>query len=100
MGAEFETPHEFKAGDTISAEMMNELFGYIKNSQQSIISSDIVGTWSCQIYSGDNGCNEWTTGTDSLYYYTTGTITFVDDGDGTYSYQTTKQHIIFDYPIS
>ena len=25
MGADYETPHEFKSGDTISAEMMNEL---------------------------------------------------------------------------
>ena len=35
MGAGYETPHEFKAGDTISAEMMNELFEYIKNGQKS-----------------------------------------------------------------
>ena len=33
-GAEFETPHEFSAGDTISAEMMNELFEYIKLLKQ------------------------------------------------------------------
>ena len=26
MGADYETPHKFKAGDTISAEMMNEIF--------------------------------------------------------------------------
>ena len=28
MGADFETPHEFSAGDTISADMMNEIFDY------------------------------------------------------------------------
>ena len=86
--ADYETPHEFSAGDTISADMMNELFGYINNTQKSIVSSEIVGTWSCQSYSGHSSCNSWTSGTDSLYYYKTGTITFSDDGDGTFSYTT------------
>ena len=36
MGDDFETPHEFKAGDTLSAEMMNELFEYIKNAQKMV----------------------------------------------------------------
>ena len=40
MGADFETPHEFKAGDTLSAEMMNELF-YIKQSKNFL--HDLVG---------------------------------------------------------
>ena len=49
MGADFETPHEFKAGDTISAEMMNELFEYIKNAQKMVKFSDLIGTWGCTI---------------------------------------------------
>ena len=49
LGAEFETTHEFKSGDTISAEMMNELFENIKLSKTVILSSDLVGTWSCKV---------------------------------------------------
>ena len=30
IGGDFETPHRFSAGDTISADMMNEIFDYIK----------------------------------------------------------------------
>ena len=37
MGADFETLHEFKAGDTISAEMINELFEYIKKKNKRLI---------------------------------------------------------------
>ena len=48
MGADFEIPHEFKAGDTISAEMMNEIFKMIKNTVTGYkFNSDILGSWSC-----------------------------------------------------
>ena len=32
--ADYETPHEFSAGDTISADMMNEIFDYIKQKNK------------------------------------------------------------------
>jgi len=98
MGADFEIPHEFKAGDTISAEMMNEIFEYIKNAQRMVKTSELVGTWSCTITaystSGEsscctNVCNQLTKKTGiNYYYYNNGTIVFSDDGDGTYSYIT------------
>ena len=34
--ADYETPHEFSAGDTISADMLNELFNNIKLSKTAI----------------------------------------------------------------
>ena len=88
-GAEFETAHEFSAGDTISADMMNELFENIKLSKTVILSSDLVGTWSCKVsvrYSNNN-VSDWTVDSDSLYNQLTSEITFSADGDGTYSYQ-------------
>ena len=88
-GAEFETTHEFSAGDTISADMMNELFENIKLSKTVILSSDLVGTWSCKVsvrYSNNN-VSDWTVDSDSLYNQLTSEITFSADGDGTYSYQ-------------
>jgi len=89
MGADFETTHEFKSGDTISADMMNELFENIKLSKTNILSSDLVGTWSCKVsvrYSNNN-VSDWTVDSDSLYNQLTSEITFSADGDGTYSYQ-------------
>ena len=96
IGADFETPHEFKSGDTISAEMMNEIFDYIKNAQKMILPSDLVGTWSCNFHTNGTSCtnSNWTNGTDSLYTYGSGTITMSDDGDGTYSYTTQPTNFI------
>ena len=90
MGADFDTSHNFSAGDTISADMMNELFENIKLSKTVILSSDLVGTWSCKVsvrYS-NNHVSDWTVDSDSLYNQLTSEITFSADGDGTYSYQT------------
>ena len=50
MGADYETPHEFKSGDTISAEMFNELFEYIKLKNKKLTVDDLVGNWSCSKY--------------------------------------------------
>ena len=47
--AEETIPHTFSAGDTISADMMNEIFQKIKNVTGGFSSGeDIVGTWSCK----------------------------------------------------
>jgi len=95
MGADSETPFEFKAGDTISADMMNEIFDYINNSNKMITASELIGTWSCSLNARSSSCAvddtitwDWTIGTDSLYRYNTGTLVMIDDGDGTYSYTT------------
>ena len=99
MGADFETIHEFKSGDTISADMMNELFENIKLSKTVILSSDLVGTWSCKVsirYSSSHATG-WTADSDSLYQKLTSTITFIADGDGTYSYESTAPNPFFAY---
>ena len=91
LGSEFDTPHTFSAGDTISADMMNEIFDNIKLSKTVILSSDLVGTWSCKVsilYSNNN-TSSWTADSDSLYDQLTSELTFSADGDGTYSYQST-----------
>ena len=98
LGGDFETPHEFKSGDIISAEMMNELFDYIKNANKMISASELIGTWSCMRYTMNNECKTpalgtWTVGTDSLYRYNSGTLVMIDDGDNTYSYTTSIPNI-------
>ena len=93
-GAEFDTPHTFSAGDTISADMMNEIFDYIKNANKMITASELLGTWSCEVYTQTSGCAAYTSlGTDSLYRYNSTTLVMTDDNDGTYSYTSTIPNI-------
>ena len=89
MGADFETIHEFKSGDTISADMMNELFENIKLSKTIILSSDLVGTWSCKVSVSYSNTHDpgWTDDSDNLSSTLISELTFSADGDGTYSYQ-------------
>jgi hypothetical protein len=88
-GAEFETAHEFSSGDTISADMMNELFENIKLSKTVILSSDLVGTWSCKVSVSYSNTHDpgWTDDSDNLSSKLISELTFSADGDGTYSYQ-------------
>ena len=50
IGGDFDPPHTFSCGDTISADMMNEIFDYIKNANKMITASELLGTWSCEVY--------------------------------------------------
>ena len=86
LGLDSETPHEFKAGDTISADMMNEIFDYINNANKMISASELIGTWSCSLYTAPTGECTWTVGTESLHEHSSSTLVMIDDGDGTYSY--------------
>ena len=106
IGGDFDTPHTFSAGDTISADMMNEIFDYIKNSNKMISASDLIGTWSCLLYTTTGECTtantqlaedkKWDNGTgDPLYIYNSSTLEMIADNvsggttpDGTYSYTT------------
>ena len=106
IGGDFDTPHRFSAGDTISADMMNEIFDYIKNANKMISASDLIGTWSCLLYTTTGECTtantqlaagkKWDNGTgDPLYVYNTNTLEMIADNvsggttpDGTYSYTT------------
>ena len=97
-GAEFDTPHTFSAGDTISADMMNEIFDYIKNTNKMISASELIGTWSCLLYTRSSECRTagWDNATDGVilpYVHNTDNITLIDDGDGTYSYTTPVPNI-------
>ena len=97
-GAEFDTPHTFSAGDTISADMMNEIFDYIKNANKMISASELIGTWSCLLSTTKSECRTagWDNATDGVtlpYVYNTDNITFIDDEDGTYSYTTPVPNI-------
>jgi hypothetical protein len=90
---DFETTHTFAAGDIISADMMNELFEYIEDSNKTITAADIVGNYSCtsrNIFltnASYSSCKTYN-GDEGLYITQSGTITFSADGDGTHTYTT------------
>lgn len=98
LAKDYETPHEFKPGDVISADMMNEIFEKIQSTEKEISSNDLVGTWNCkwttQKTSWFNELSGASTDQDNLVQWRTDAVTFTDDGDGTFSF-TTSQYDIF-----
>ena len=88
--AEEMIPHSFSAGDTISADMMNEIFQKIKNVTEGFSSgADIVGTWSCTRSSIESNCSSssiYSADSNGISYTASGTLSLVNDGDGTYSW--------------
>jgi hypothetical protein len=91
--ADYDTAHTFAAGDVISADMMNELFDYIKQSKQAVTAENLLGTYSCtsRTHFQDSGsyssCKTFN-GEEGLDITQSGTITFSADGDGTHTYTT------------
>jgi hypothetical protein len=85
---DFSFGNEFKEGDIISADVFNEVFGYIEQSANVISAADLVGDWTCLnfvanddlVRSGD------TIDPQNFYAYKMISLTFTDDGDGTYSW--------------
>lgn len=92
--ADYATPHKFKAGDVISAEAFNEIFEVIEKTNKTLTTADIVGTYDVTHYLYvPSACFPLTNVTwdgDNILGVRKDTLTIYDDGDGTYSYQTTN----------
>jgi len=98
IGGDYDTPHTFSCGDTISADMMNEIFDYIKNANKTISASELIGTWSCLLSTTKSECRRagWDNATDGRilpYVYNTDTLVMIDNDNGTYSYTTPVPNI-------
>ena len=98
---DYETAQRFKEGDTISAEVLNDILDRMELSLKTTISSDLLGTWdlvqtTCAGGGGLGNCTEigratgFSADKDNLYKQRTDTVTFTDDGDGTYSLSQTN----------
>lgn len=92
LGRDFENPHQFNPGDVMSADILNDLFGNIKKSVAAVNEEDLVGEWQCDSYLHITAYDEsvdstqsWEVGSEQLYATLRSTLTFSDDGDGTYS---------------
>ena len=96
MGSEFNTTHEFTSGDTLSAEMINELFENIRLSKTFLTNASILGKWNCENTVGYSTNSTWISNKDSMGYVSDDDnlieklsnqiVTFKSDGDNTYSY--------------
>ncbi len=95
---DYKSANRLKDGDVISADVFNDILDRLESSLKSISESDLVGTWDlvqtvCRL--GDPFCNGpaypgMQSAVDNLYAQRIDTITFSDDGDGTYSGQQTN----------
>jgi len=92
---DYETAQRFKEGDTISADVLNDILDRIELALKSSTTSDLVGTWDVKwktcINGGPGNCsslnagNGWSSSVDNLYRTRSDVWTITDDGDGTYS---------------
>lgn len=96
---DYETAQRFNGGDTISADVLNDILDRIELALITPKSSDFVGTWDILQTTTKAGClgNGATctlsgrqTPVDSLYSQRTDSVTFSNDGDGTFSLSTSS----------
>ena len=87
---DFDNSYLAEPGDVFSADLFNEQHANIKNVLKTWSSIDLVGKWSCNLYTDDN--NIWgsyaaTFGAfDGIYKTSVPHVyTFKNDGDGTFS---------------
>ena len=92
---DYETATRFNAGDTISADVLNDILDRIELTLKTLDTSELVGswdvTWKTCINGGPGNCfsldvgTGWSSSFDNLYKTRTDTWTITADGDGTYT---------------
>ena len=94
---DYKSANRLQDGDVISADVFNDILDRIELTLKSASASDLVGTWDvvqtiCPLGGLGNCSNLSVTGVrsavDNLYRQRADTVTFFDDGDGTFSFQT------------
>ncbi len=83
---DFDNSYLAEPGDVFSADLFNEQHANIKNVLKTWSSIDLVGKWSCFLYSSDNSnIPKMTNSYDGIYKSTGHDYVFKNDGDGTFS---------------
>ena len=102
LAADYESAQRLKAGDVISADVMNDILDRIELTLRSATSADLVGSWdvtqtTCPLCTlGDCNINAasavapsgYGDPVDGLFRQRADVVVFSDDGDGTFSFQT------------
>ena len=96
---DYKSANRLQDGDVISADVFNDILDRIELTLKSASASDLVGTWDviqtiCPS-GGLGNCSSLSvtgagTAVDNLYRQRADTVTFSDDGDGTFSFQTSN----------
>jgi hypothetical protein len=98
---DYKSAQKFNDGDVVSAQVLNDIIDRMELALKTTVSSDLVGTWDLvqTTCAGDGGLGNCTSisGTtgfgsnqDSLFKQRSDTVTFSDDGDGTFSLSQTN----------
>ena len=96
---DYKSANRLQDGDVISADVFNDILDRIELTLKSASASDLVGTWDviqtiCPSGGLGNCISLSVTGAgtavDNLYRQRADTVTFSDDGDGTFSFQTSN----------
>ena len=102
---DYSSKHKVKPGDVVSADIINELFSEIERVTKVVRNVDLVGIWdivqtTC-INGGPGNCssltlNGMTNNADGMTRSRSDTVTFIDDGDGTFSWsQSTYSFLVY-----
>ena len=98
---DYKSAQKFNDGDVVSAQVLNDIIDRMELALKTTVSSDLVGTWdlvqtTCAGNGGLGNCSSisGTTGfgsnQDNLFKQRSDTVTFSDDGDGTFSLSQTN----------
>ena len=96
---DYKTAQRFSDGDVVSASVLNDILDRIELSLVTPTSADLVGTWNLVQTTTASGClgngnsctpSGYDTAVDGIYKQRSDTVTFANDGDGTFSFQTTN----------
>ena len=99
---DYKSANRLQDGDIISADVFNDILDRIELTLKSASASDLVGTWdlvqtTCSGAGGPGNCDNlnpapigFGSNIDNLYKQREDTVIFSDDGDGTYSFQTSN----------
>ena len=99
---DYKTAQRFTAGDVVSADVLNDILDRLELTLRSVTAADFVGSWDVTQSTCDAGylgncsgsvspaAEGYGAAIDGLYRQRVDTVTFSDDGDGTYSLLTTN----------
>ncbi len=90
---DFETPHRLEPGQTLSADVLNEIFDSLAYTDKLPSRDDFVGTWSCKQTSINDVWSSppyTVTKEQEILNVINGTVVFSSDGNGNYTI--TEQH--------
>ena len=99
LAEDYKSALRLQEGDVISADVFNDILDRIELSLTTVQSSDLIGTWDIVQTTtatgvlGNGGSGTFAGGftpIDSIYRQRNDTAAFSDDGDGTFSLQTTN----------